>query len=132
MEAEAKSMQGNCPLGCDLQADGVVNATTLNGKEDGINGKDLDGHADGHAEEQKPARAEIPDGDEGLAAGVAKIVEEAEPVEVQACAYRGAPVPTNEKERHETLCACNILDSSPDPRFDDITKLVRLRALCRY
>ncbi|KAK9915712.1 hypothetical protein WJX75_003037 [Coccomyxa subellipsoidea] len=28
------------------------------------------------------------------------------------------------KERHETLCACQILDSAPDPRFDDITKLL--------
>jgi hypothetical protein len=40
--------------------------------------------------------------------------------------YYGAPFPTNEKERHETLCACQVLDSAPDPRFDDITKLVRL------
>lgn len=38
--------------------------------------------------------------------------------------YLGAPIPANEKERHETLCACQILDSAPDPRFDDITKLV--------
>ena len=38
----------------------------------------------------------------------------------------GAPLPPNEKERHETLCACQILDTAPDPRFDDITKLVRL------
>ena len=109
-----------------LQTDGVVSAPTLNGKEDGLNGKDLDGHAeDGHAEQQKPARAEVPHGDEGLAESVAKKVEQAEPVSVEACAYKGAPVPTNEKERHETLGACNILDSSPDPRFDDITKLVR-------
>ncbi len=110
-----------------LQTVGVVSAPTLNGKEDGLNGKDLDGHAeDGHAEQQKPARAEVSHGDEGLAESVAKKVEQAEPVSVEACAYRGAPVPNNEKERHETLCACNILDSSPDPRFDDITKLVRL------
>ncbi len=42
--------------------------------------------------------------------------------------FYGAPLPTNEKERHETLCACQILDSAPDPRFDDITKLVRATA----
>ena len=43
-----------------------------------------------------------------------------------AVEYLGAPLPHNEKERHETLCACQILDSAPDPRFDDITKLVGL------
>lgn len=43
-----------------------------------------------------------------------------------AVEYLGAPLPPNEKERHETLCACQILDTAPDPRFDDITKLVGL------
>lgn len=46
--------------------------------------------------------------------------------------YYGAPLPSNEKERHETLCACQILDSTPDPRFDDITKLVCLSTFCFY
>ena len=39
--------------------------------------------------------------------------------------YQGAPVPANEGERHEQLCKLGVLDSEPDPRFDDITKLVR-------
>ena len=51
--------------------------------------------------------------------GAAKAAEE----------YLGAPAPVNEKERHETLSACQILDTPPDPRFDDITKLVGLIVL---
>ena len=46
--------------------------------------------------------------------------------------YQGAPLPPNEGERHAQLCKLGVLDSEPDPRFDDITKLVRGRAsLCR-
>ena len=49
-----------------------------------------------------------------------------------AAEYLGAPLPPNEAERHETLCACQILDTAPDPRFDDITKLVWLSLPCSY
>ena len=46
--------------------------------------------------------------------------------------YQGAPLPANEPERHAQLCKLGVLDSEPDPRFDDITKLVRGRAsLCQ-
>lgn len=46
--------------------------------------------------------------------------------------YQGAPLPANEGERHAQLCKLGVLDSEPDPRFDDITKLVRGRvSLCR-
>lgn len=39
--------------------------------------------------------------------------------------FQGAPIPANEGERHAQLCKLGVLDSEPDPRFDDITKLVR-------
>ncbi|KAK9827983.1 hypothetical protein WJX81_005140 [Elliptochloris bilobata] len=38
--------------------------------------------------------------------------------------YQGAPMPSNEPERHAQLCKLGVLDSEPDPRFDDITKLL--------
>ena len=41
--------------------------------------------------------------------------------------FQGAPIPANEGERHAQLCKLGVLDSEPDPRFDDITKLVRAR-----
>ena len=42
--------------------------------------------------------------------------------------YQGAPLPANEGERHAQLCNLGVLDSEPDPCFDDITKLVCRRA----
>jgi len=38
---------------------------------------------------------------------------------------RGPRLPPDEAERVEYLCALQVLDSPKDPRFDDITKLVR-------
>lgn len=51
------------------------------------------------------------------------------PVDAVACvgpASGGGPrPPPDEAERVEYLCALQALDSPRDPRFDDITKLVR-------
>ncbi len=44
----------------------------------------------------------------------------------QDAKYQGAPIPSNEKERHAYLCALNLLDTPPDPRFDNITQLACL------
>ena len=42
--------------------------------------------------------------------------------------YSGAQIPHNEDARYGQLCALNVLNTEADPRFDDITNLVR--ALC--
>jgi len=39
--------------------------------------------------------------------------------------YSGAPMPHNEDTRYGQLCALNVLNTEADPRFDDITNLVR-------
>jgi len=36
---------------------------------------------------------------------------------------RSAPLPHDEKERLEALCACNVLDTGPEPDFDALTQL---------
>jgi hypothetical protein len=120
-----------------------VKATELNGKNGGqhweepaaAGGKEgREGAADGthEAASTKPAAPQeaVPEGDEALAAAAKKATSNgggggSGAQEVSAFSYTGAPHPTNEKERREALCACNILDTAPDPRFDDITKLVR-------
>ena len=42
-----------------------------------------------------------------------------------AAEYSGAPIPHNEDARYGQLCALNVLNTEADPRFDDITNLVR-------
>jgi hypothetical protein len=37
--------------------------------------------------------------------------------------YRGAPLPQVEASRMEFLCGLNVLDTPPDPKFDEITRL---------
>lgn len=37
--------------------------------------------------------------------------------------YTGAPMPKNESQRWNYLCSLNVLDSEPEQRFDDLTKL---------
>ena len=104
-----------------LQADDVRQEPELNGKRDGKS------HQEDKPAAAAAAAAAVPDiqnlKEEGTVSpagqGAAKAAEE----------YLGAPAPSNEKERHETLCACQILDTPPDPRFDDITKLVGLIVL---
>ena len=39
--------------------------------------------------------------------------------------YKGAPLPENENERYASLCRLEQMDTPEDPRFDDITALVR-------
>jgi hypothetical protein len=96
-----------------LQADGAVEAGKLHG---GLNGK------------EKPVvklaepEAKVPEQPPPATLGLPFAATENRPVDN---GFYGAPIPANEQERHETLCACQILDSAPDPRFDDITKLVR-------
>ena len=94
------------------QADNVTKEPELNGKKDGKLPDKSKSIATGETDiKELEAKGEVsPEGQ-----GAAKAATE----------YLGAPLPANEKERHETLCACQILDSAPDPRFDDITKLVR-------
>ena len=51
--------------------------------------------------------------------------------ESQAAAeYSGAPMPKDEDARYDQLCALNVLNTEADPRFDDITNLVRPRLCC--
>lgn len=38
--------------------------------------------------------------------------------------YKGAPFPLDEQDRCNALCRLGVLDTTPEPRFDDITKLV--------
>lgn len=98
-----------------MQADNVTKETELNGMKDGKLPEQTQPAAhEGGADVSKLEEEGLvlPEGQ-----GAAKAAEE----------YLGAPLPANEKERHDTLCACQILDSAPDPRFDDITKLVRCR-----
>ncbi|CAK0736720.1 hypothetical protein CVIRNUC_000792 [Coccomyxa viridis] len=98
------------------EADDVRQEPELNGKRDGKS------HQEDKPAAAAAAAAAVPDiqnlEEEGTVSpagqGAAKAAEE----------YLGAPAPSNEKERHETLCACQILDTPPDPRFDDITKLL--------
>lgn len=93
----------------------------MNGKDEAVNGKD--GHVD----------VEVPAGPAATAEEIfpscTMSFKDAVQNRPEENGYYGAPLPTNEKERHETLCACQILDSQPDPRFDDITKLVCTRPL---
>ena len=98
---------------CFPQADGLEKEPELNGKKDGV--LQDKGQAAG------PDKADI---QELEAKG--EVSPEGQGAAQAAVEYLGAPLPPNEKERHETLCACQILDTAPDPRFDDITKLVRL------
>ena len=44
--------------------------------------------------------------------------------------YKGAPMPVDEDDRCASVCKLGILDTPADPRFDDITKLVRPRGPC--
>lgn len=90
-----------------------MEAPALNG---GINGKE------GNAVKLAEPEAKVPEAPPQSTAGLPFSATNNRPEEN---GFYGAPIPANEKERHETLCACQILDSAPDPRFDDITKLVR-------
>ncbi|CAL5218507.1 g194 [Coccomyxa viridis] len=93
------------------KADGLEKEPELNGKKDGV--LQDKGQAAG------PDKADI---QELEAKG--EVSPEGQGAAQAAVEYLGAPLPPNEKERHETLCACQILDTAPDPRFDDITKLL--------
>ena len=39
---------------------------------------------------------------------------------------QGAPEPGNEPDRYNALCRLEVLDTNEDPRFNDITQLVRV------
>ena len=99
---------------CFPQEDGLEKDPELNGKKDGLLQDKTESTATEKAVDiqELEARGEVSPEGQGAAQA--------------AVEYLGAPLPPNEKERHETLCACQILDSAPDPRFDDITKLVGL------
>ncbi len=94
-----------------LQTDNITKEPEQNGKKDGRLPDKSESSPTGETDiKELEAKGDVsPEGQ-----GAAKAAIE----------YLGAPLPANEKERHETLCACQILDSAPDPRFDDITKLV--------
>lgn len=49
----------------------------------------------------------------------------ADEFEALTSAYKGAPLPPNEDDRNASLCRLEQLDTPEDPRFDDITQLVR-------
>ena len=103
-----------------------MKATELNGKNGDQHWEAADGHGDGEAL-SKPMAAQqqpVPAGDKALAEAAKKADSGGGQADVSAFSYAGAPHPTNEKERHEALCSCNILDTAPDPRFDNITNLV--------
>ncbi|BDA44406.1 probable mitogen-activated protein kinase kinase kinase 11 at C-terminar half [Coccomyxa sp. Obi] len=95
------------------KTDGAAEAPKLNG---GVNGKEE------KAMKLAEPNAVVP-ADQGPPSMLGKPSDAIEN-RPQENGFYGAPLPTNEKERHETLCACQILDSAPDPRFDDITKLL--------
>ena len=50
--------------------------------------------------------------------------------QIAADKYKGPWLPSNESERCDSLCKLGILDGPGDPRFDDITKLVRCCTAC--
>ena len=96
---------------CFPQADGLEKEPELNGKKDGLlQDKSKSTAIDGADIQELEAKGEVSPEGQGAAQA--------------AVEYLGAPLPPNEAERHEALCACQILDTAPDPRFDDITKLV--------
>ena len=112
MQASQADSAAHAAVVCSSQAEGAEKEQKLNGKKDGVlPDKSQSRTADGADIQQLEAKGEVsPEGQ-----GAAQAAQE----------YLGAPLPPNEEERHETLCACQILDTAPDPRFDDITKLVR-------
>ena len=101
---------------CFPQVDGLEKQPELNGKKDGVLQDKHEATGLDKADIQElEAKGEVSPEGQGAAGA--------------AMEYLGAPLPPNETERHETLCACQILDTAPDPRFDDITKLVGLSAM---
>ena len=54
------------------------------------------------------------------------------PEDVQEKEYEGASMPANEDARLACLCNLDILDTAPDPRFEDITNLVELRSWTEF